>query len=260
MLDPCRSWHPCRVLRTGRVTPHPGGWVGGRGTNLQDMYGWDLPLHHLFFYWKWKDSNVLFVYRGVLFALPQLKSWPSSLHFGLRHRLGCKTELMVFAWRFVLSRSCCGGFQGLHWGIWFHWYRLWVMFKRIDCWNATNAKIQYACNHVNDIYYIYALHTHTHHFSFSEFIFHLSCQCITYRYECYLLPIRWLYYGTFGTLPAEFHQQDINRLFGCDMIWCDKEMIMYTVWFPFHWSLSAVALGILIISPAVREGWNRHHS
>lgn len=177
MLDPCRSWHPCRVLRTGRVTPHPGAWVGGRGTNLQDMYSWDLPLHHLFFSWKWKDSNVLFVYRAVLFALPQLKSRPSSLHFGLRHRLGCKTELMVFAWRFVLSRSCCGGFQGLHGGIWFHWYRLWVMFKRIDCWNATNAKIQYACNHVNNIYYIYPLHTHTHttfHSQSLSFICHVN--------------------------------------------------------------------------------------
>ena len=237
MLDPCRSWHPCRVLRTGRVTPHPGGWVGGRGTHLQDMYGWDLPLHHLFFYWKWKDSNVLFVYRGVLFALPQLKSWPSSLHFGLRHRLGCKTELMVFAWRFVLSRSCCGGFQGLHWGIWFHWYRLWVMFKRIDCWNATNAKNQYACNHVNNIYYIYPLHTHTPLFilrvylSFVMSMYHISISMLSTANQVIILWHLWYFTSR-----------------------------MYTVWFPFHWSLSAVALGVLIISPAVREGWNRQHS
>jgi len=43
---------------------------------------------------------------------PEILAFITSFR-GCDKRLGCKTELMVFAWRFVLSRSCCGGFQGL---------------------------------------------------------------------------------------------------------------------------------------------------
>lgn len=117
------------------------------------------------------------MYRGVLFALP-LKSWPSSLHLGLRHkaRLQDRTDGLRLA--LCAEQILLWGIpRAENGGIWFHWYRLWVMFKRIDCWNATNAKIQYACNHVNNIYYIYPLHTHTHttfHSQSLSFICHVN--------------------------------------------------------------------------------------
>ena len=140
----------------------------------------------------------------VVYCSPCPKTGILAFISGCDKRLGCKTELMVFAWRFVPSRSCCGGFQGLK-------------TEESDSIGtgygscsrgliAETPQMQKFNMHVNDLYYIYTLHTHTPLFilrvylSFVMSMYHISIWMLSTANQVIILWHLW--YFTSRISPA----------------------------------------------------------